>query len=732
MKESRSVNRQNVDVRETLSSGNDLVPEQGFDAGGDAFGRFIQFLRKRGWIVAVAILLGVIGAITANIVMHRRYTAYAAIEIVPDRSGEFRLEQIQDLGGETDDAERLDTETRVLESRSLALQTIRTLQLEKNSDFLPLLKGKPWDLSQAGVRDILIGNFIGNLNVSRQGHTSILQITVTSSKPELSSLITNTLIDNYIEHSFRDNYTTTSKISGWLNAQLSDLKQSLSKSQDQMINYQRDLGIVGADPKDSILVTSLEELNKQLADAEVDRMVKEARLKAIQSSTPDVIDAAAVQDPSLQSMKAQLTQLQSQSTAMAETYGPAYGPLKSLKAQIEQLQHNLANEERAQVDRAQKEFDAAQSNEQMLRQKLDEEEQSAYKNGEKGVQYEFARSEYEANRLLYDGLQQRLQEAGIMAGLHTTSIRIVDNADIPVFPSHPRKRMNLAIGGASGLLLGFIVALLFESLDTNLKTMTDIEQTLQLPLLAAVPAVDTEDLLPSRFREFAMSRGASSWSRIAEALRGMRTSILLSSPGAPPKVIMVTSTRPAEGKSSVATLMAITFALNGSKVLLIDADLRRPSVHLRFRMGKGLGLSSLLSGKASMKDSITEWPELTNLHILTSGPVPPLPSELLGSKQMEDLVAQLRENYDFVLIDTPPVLAVTDASILGRLTDAAILIIRYGAAQRHVVQRCIDLLDRSGTHLLGVAVNAVDFKAPEYSEYYGRKYYEYYGERNPE
>ena len=726
------MNRQRNEGRDTLSNGNELVLEQGLDSGGDAIGKFVQFLRKRGWIVAAGFLLGIIAALAANVLMHRRYTAYAEIEIVPDRSSEFRLEQIQELGGESDDAERLDTETRILKSRGLALQTIRTLQLEKNPDFLPLPKGRIWDLSQPAVRDILVGNFNGNLNVSRPGHTSILQISMTSSKPELSSLMTNTLIDNYIEHSFRDNYTTTSKISGWLNSQLSDLKQSLAKSQDQMIDYQRDLGIVGVDPKDSILVTSLEELNKQLADTEVDRMVKEARLKAFQSSTPDVIDAAAVQDPALQSMKTQLTQLQGQYTVMSETYGPAYGPLKSLKAQIEQLQHNLASEEHAQVERAQKEYDAAQNNEQMLRQKLNEEEQSVYKNGEKGVQYEFARSEYEANRLLYDGLQQRLQEAGIMAGLHTTSIRIVDNADIPVFPSHPRKRANLAVGGASGLLLGFIVGLLFESLDTNLKTMTDIEQTLQLPLLAAVPAVDTEDLLPSRFREFATSRGASSWSRIAESLRGMRTSILLSSPGAPPKVMMVTSTRPAEGKSSVATLMAITFALNGSRVLLIDADLRRPSVHLRFRMGKGLGLSSLLSGKASMSDSIVEWPDLTNLHILTSGPVPPLPSELLGSKEMADLITKLREDYDFILIDTPPVLAVTDASILGRLTDAAILIIRYGAAQRHVVQRCIDLLDRSGTHLLGVAVNAVDFKAPEYSEYYGRKYYEYYGERNPE
>jgi capsular exopolysaccharide synthesis family protein len=309
---------------------------------------------------------------------------------------------------------------------------------------------------------------------------------------------------------------------------------------------------------------------------------------------------------------------------------------------------------------------------------------------------------------------------------------VVDIADTPIYPSRPRTKFNKAIGIGVGLFLGLCLAVILEMMDTNLKTMTDIEQGLQLPLIAAIPAVDSEHLLPSKFREFAVSPGVSSWSKIAEALRGMRTSILLSSPGSPPKVIMVASTRPGEGKSSIASLAAITFALNGSKVLLVDADLRRPAVHLRFRMGKGLGLSSVLSGKVPFHEAVIEWPDLPNLHILASGPIPPLPSELLGSKEMEDMLALVRSEYDFVIVDTPPVLAVTDASILGRLTDAVILIVRYGAAQKQVVLRCLDLLERSGAHLLGVAVNAVDFKAPEYSEYYGRKYYEYYGERNPE
>jgi capsular exopolysaccharide synthesis family protein len=351
---------------------------------------------------------------------------------------------------------------------------------------------------------------------------------------------------------------------------------------------------------------------------------------------------------------------------------------------------------------------------------------------EKAMQYELAHRDYETNRLLYNGLQQRLQEAGIISSLHSTAIHIVDSADTPVSPSLPRTNFNKAVGLGAGLFLGICLAIVLEMMDTNLKTMTEIEQGLQLPLIAAIPAVDSEHLLPSKFKEFAISRGVSSWSKMAEALRGMRTSILLSSPGSPPKVIMVASTRPGEGKSSVASLTAITFALNGSKVLLVDGDLRRPAIHLRFRIGKGLGLSSVLSGTVPFNQAVVPWTDLPNLHILASGPIPPLPSELLGSKQMEEMLAMARSEYDFVIIDTPPVLAVTDASVLGRLTDAAILILRYGTARRQVVLRCIDLLERSGTLLLGVAVNAVDFTAPEYSEYYGRKYYEYYGERNPD
>ena len=726
-------------VRERSNQGSEPIPDNvdiavpsvGTDV--DPVGRFVQFLKKRGWLIGVAAVTGLLIGILLNHIQPKLYTAQANLEVAADISSQFRLEQVQGMTGEENDSEKLDTELEVLRSRTLAYETIKALHLDSNPDFFEQRTGRPWDLSDPATRQSLIAVFRGGLKVTRLGHTSIIQIFVTSKRPELASLIANTLIDRYIEHSFRENFEATAKISSWLNSQLNGLKENLEKSQSRIVDLQKDLGVSSLDQSHSIIIANLEELNKQFADAEVDRLLKESRLQQIKSSSPDVIDATlGTLDPGLSASKQRLAQLKTEYTSLSQTYGTSYPRVKALKAQIDELEHSVSQQESALVTRVQKEFEAAQNNEAELRNALDKQEQEAYGKGEKAMQYELTRRDYETNRLLYDGLQQRLQEAGIMSSLHSTAIHIVDSADTPIFPSSPRTRVNRAAGAGIGFLIGLCMALILEALDTNLKTMSDIEQALQLPLLAAIPSVNIDELQPAKFKESATQTGTSVWSRVAEALRGMRTSILLSSPGAPPKVLMFTSTRPAEGKSSVASLSAIAFALNGSRVLLIDADLRRPSIHLRFRMGRGLGLSSVLSGKATFQEAIVEWPELQNLHILPSGPLPPLPSELLGSAQMESLLAEMRAKYDFIILDTPPVLTVTDAALLGRLSDATVIIIRYAKAPRHVVQRCVDLLDRSGVHLLGVVVNFVDFKAPEYSEYYGRKYYEYYRERNPE
>jgi succinoglycan biosynthesis transport protein ExoP len=723
-----------------LSTTQRLSMESLPDSG--SLGSLFQFIKKRGWLIILGAIVGLAAAETLDVVVKRYYSSTAQIEIVPDMSPQFRLEQIQSMmgGGSGDDSEKLDTEIQILQSPTLELDTIQALHLNTNPTFLPYKYGRPWNLSSPLERETIIKQFNNDVDVKRWQHTDIIQVKMTTGDPALSSLIANTLIDKYIERSFHANYESTVRVSGWLNQQLNDLRNNLEKSQQQMIAYQRDLGLVGltvfsrqggSDTSGStdIMVASLDEMIKQSADASVDRMMKEALYNSIQTATPDVVDAtAALSDPELLVSKETLLGLQNDYASMSKTYGKAYPPLQALQKQMNDLQAKIDQEEHAAVASAKTQFQAATQNESMVRKNLDSQEQEVFGKGEQMAKFEFALEDYESNRLLYDGLQERLQEAGILSGLHSTSIQQVDDADIPARPSFPRAIMNLPIGAGVGLLIGFGLALVIEGMDVNLKTISEVEQGLGFPLLAAIPAVKTQEIGPENFADHATMASGALWSRIAEALREMRTSILLSSPGSPPKVIMIASSRPSEGKSSVATLFAITLALAGSKVLVIDADLRRSSVHLRFHIGRQTGLSSALTGKTTLKESIVEWPKMPNLHIMAAGPTPPLPSELLGSKQMEDMIAILRREYDFIILDTPPVLVVTDAQLISRVADAVVLLVRYGTVQRHVAQRSIDLLERSGAHFLGIAINAVDLKAPEYSEYYGRKYSDYYGE----
>lgn len=715
-------------------------------SGEGTFGSFLQFVKRRGWLMLLVSLATLAITEVIDLVVPKYYTSTAQIEIVPDLSPEFRLEQIQEMigGGSGDDTEKLDTEIEIMQSPTLEMETIQALHLNSNPVFLKFKYGRAWKLDVPKERETILERFESDLDVKREKHTDIIQVKVTTIDPALSGLIANTLIDKYIERSFRANYNSTIRISGWLNQQLDDLRKNLEKSQATMISYQKDLGLVGLTlfspttgtqltSSGDVDISSMDETIKASAAATVDRMMKEALFNAIKTSTPDVVDAtASLTDPELLSSKESLLQLQSEYASMSQTYGKAYPPLEALQKQIDQLQQKINDQEHTAIVSAQKQYEASAQNEAMVQKSLNSQEQQAYGKGQKAAQFEFAVEDYESSRLLYDGLQERLQEAGILSGLHSTSIQDVDSADLPARPSFPRDEIDLPIGWGVGLLLGFGLALLLEGMDVNLKTIPEIEQALGLPLIAAIPTVKSPEIYPESFVDHATLTPGSTWSRIAEALREMRTSILLSSPGSHPKVLMIASSRPSEGKSSVATLFGITLALGGAKVLVIDADLRRPTVHLRFGLSKQTGLSSLLSGKSTLQESIVEWPKMPKLHIMTSGPTPPLPSELLGSKQMVDLIETLRPNYDFIILDTPPVLAVTDSLLISRIADAVILIVRYGTVQRHVAQRSIDLLERSGAHLLGVAINAVDFKSPEYSEYYGRKYSDYYGERSAE
>jgi polysaccharide biosynthesis transport protein len=695
---------------------------------GQTLQHFLLIGKKYIWLVLVCALLGTGAGFIENARTPNEYRSTANIEITQDTADQFRM----DTGGGYDDGyidvTKLDTEIAILKSSTLAMATIVSLHLDQNKDFLPPGSNYVFDLSKIRDRHALIGIFEGGLAAERFGHTNILDLSYTARNPQLAADICNTLIANYVEHNFSQNYAATQQVSDWLGRQLGDLRKRLEASQEHMLTVQKDIGLVGIDQTQSIVLSRLVDISHDVTTAESQRLVAEAKLITMQSAPPDVL-ATLSGDPVLMGLKERMTSLQADYASLNAKYGDKNPRLLEIRSEMAEVNAGMKREQGTVISRAQEEVNAAKQNQDALQRRLDQEKSSAYMGNSKAVEYSLARREYESNRSLYDGLQQRLQEAGIIAGLHSTNIRKIDPADAPDFPSSPRKSVNLMLGLLCGLGIGLLLSFMVEALDTNIKTIYDIEERLGLPMLGVVPQVDSKLLSPETFVRDATSPLPGAWSRLAEAYRSLRTTILLSRAGTPPQVILISSAKPSEGKTSITTLESIVFALNGARVLLIDSDLRRPSVHLRFRIANKVGLTSVLTGKAGVEEAIVPVTALPSLHILPAGPIAPMPAELLGSLQMQRMVESLRASYDFILIDTPPVLTVTDAAVLVSVSDGVVLVLRYGQATRNVVARASEILLRSGAHLLGVVLNAVDLQSSDYAEYYGRAYNDYYQSR---
>jgi succinoglycan biosynthesis transport protein ExoP len=344
------------------------------------------------------------------------------------------------------------------------------------------------------------------------------------------------------------------------------------------------------------------------------------------------------------------------------------------------------------------------------------------------VEYTLKEREFESNRTLYEGLQDRLRTAGVQAGLESTEIDVVDPALPPVSPVLEPYSTIIVTRALFALILGIIVAFALESLDTGLRSIAEIEAVIELPSLAIIPKArrstnDQVGHLTTAQRNINVLTQPKS--QFSESFRSLRTSLLLSTTGHPPKFVLFTSATPSEGKTTTACNLACILAQRDTRVLLIDADLRRPNVHHRFGLTGKVGLSTLLTGVTTLEESLQHVPEVPNLDILASGPVPPFPTEMLSSAAMTALLDRCGTLYTHVVIDSPPILSVTDGVILARQADAVVLVVRHGKSSKHIVRRARDLLIRSGAPITGLVLNAVDLNSPEYYGYYGYSGYSY-------
>jgi polysaccharide biosynthesis transport protein len=431
----------------------------------------------------------------------------------------------------------------------------------------------------------------------------------------------------------------------------------------------------------------------------------------------------------LSTLRAQLSTAQATYAQSMGYLGPNNPQAKSARAQIDELQKAVNKEQSRLVEQAHQEYVAALANEKQTTAALESEKSDAYKLRDDLVQYTLKQRDFEANRTLYEGLLERIRTAGVQAGLESQEIDIVDQAHPPVSPTLESRSSLLTLYSAIGLVFGIIFAFVLESLDTGLRSIAEIEAVTGLASLALIPRdrKSSADAASQTSLQRSISVLANPKSQFAESFRALRTSLLLSSAGHPPITILLTSATPSEGKTTISTNLACVLAQRDVRVLLIDADLRRPTVHHRFGLNGRIGLTTVLTGASSVEEAIQHVPDVPNLDILASGPVPPFPTEMLGSPTMTALLEKLKTVYTHIVIDSPPLLSVTDGVVLARESDAVVLIVRHGKSSRHVVRRARDLLLRAGAPLTGIALNAVDLNSPEYYGYYGYSGYSYAG-----
>jgi capsular exopolysaccharide synthesis family protein len=400
------------------------------------------------------------------------------------------------------------------------------------------------------------------------------------------------------------------------------------------------------------------------------------------------------------------------------------------------LQENIQNEVKKMGARTESQYQAALHHEKLLRVAFEAQKEEANKLNERAVEYNILKRDYETNRKLYEELLEKLKQAGVSAGLKSSSIRIVDAARVPTSPSSPNIPRNIELSLLLGTLAGIGLAFVLEALDTTVRTPEQVEIVSALPSLGIIPLSVNGGFLTGR-------NGSSSGmelitykkpqSLMAESFRSLRTSILLSgSFDSRPKVLLITSALPKEGKSATSANLAIVLAQKGSRVLLVDADMRRPTLHKVLGVSRDIGLSSILDETVAAENAILPVANFSNLFLLPSGPSPSNPAELLASERLRSLLQTWRSQYDYVIIDTPPALSVTDAVVLSPEADAVVMVVRSGRTTKDVVRRTRDTLYQVNARIMGIVMNAVDLRSPDlyYYYYYSKRGNGYYNDES--
>lgn len=682
---------------------------------------------KHKWTILGIIIVALAAGFGATMLMKRLYTAHTTLQIDRAAAQVVQVEGLSPTEALTGN-EFMDTQIGLLKSEALARRVVQTQGLADNDVAramvgLPPVAKRATVPDPANIEDKIAGAIMRNTAVKQQGLSRLVTVEFTSPSPSFSARIANSLAENFQAASLERRFESSSYARKFLEERIAQVKQKLEESEKQLVDYGAKQQIINVSPgassdnpaadtaAQSLTAANLSALNSTLTIAQSDRIKAEQRWRQIQS-VPILSTPEALGDPTIQSLLQQRATLSSNYQQQLKIYAPQMPEMQQLKAQLDEVDRQLAAAGESIRTSVRSKYEIALAQERSLASKVEGLKGSFLDLRERNIENTILQREVDTNRTLYDGLLQRYKEVGVAGGVDTNNIAVVDRAQPPGGPSSPKLGLNLAISLILGLAMAGGVTMLLELLDESIRTPDDIASKLGLTVLGAIPVLDKGT---SPAAAIADPRSAFS-----EAYSSARTALQFVTPEGVPQNILVTSARPSEGKSTTSLALARSFANLGANVLLIDADLRNPSLHRLVGLENNRGLSNYLTGM--------EWSQVARktdhkgLSVIPSGPLPPNPAELLAGERLPYLLRQARAHFDLIILDGPPVIGLADAPLLSSRTAATVIVIESGAAKRSVVRIALSRLRLARAKVVGALLTKFDSHSAGYGYGYGYGY----------
>ncbi len=721
--------------------------EQDREQGGLPLRRYLHFLLGRRRLI-LGVTLGVVFvALLQVLTTTPLYRASATLQIDPEGQAILPREiGAESLAGAKIQEEYLSTQARKLQSRTLALRLIEALDLTENPSFTePTSAGffidrfrqvtrfvrRLWSPGAGGEIDdgVWVDRFLRHLGVEVWRNTRLIQVSFTSPDPHLASEVANRVVEEFIEQNLETHYQATNRVTEFLSKQLEDLEETVEESEEKLIRYARENDIVNLNERETLNAGKLADLIDELTRVEGELIELEARYQEVARATIDSFPQG-LRSPTIVRLEGELSEQRRRLAGLASRHGPGWPAVQQAEREIAELEGQLRAEKRGALRQAREAYRVAVDRHQRLGAAVEEQRAVVDRLNRDSIQYRILQREVETNKDLYESLLQRLKEAGVSAGLNWSNLHLADRAGVPRHPAYPNRSLALVVALVLGLFLGVGASLLAEAFDDTFASTEEVAQTLGLPALGLIPVL--EELVEERKSEEDQAsesglipyQGARAFQDPAwEAYRSLRTSILLSHSGKPPQTILVTSALPGEGKSTTVANTAIVLAQTGARTLILDLDMRKPTMARLFGVSSRDGMSTFLTGHSDLSSLVQET-GFSNLFIVPAGPPPPNPAELVGSERMRAGLEMLTEYFDHIIVDSPPCLEITDALVLSTEVDGLLLVVRAGKTPKELVRKASDRLLRIGGTILGVLVNAVDVRKSAYGYYHS--YYRSY------